>query len=141
MPNGKTHDIISFITIPIIGVITWLITMNLTYTFFILSTYVFSSFMFNGDLDIISRPYNRWWVFKIIWVPYQMIFKHRSIFTHGIIIGTIVRLIYLGLLPFLYFYFIKDINFLLLIKPDILICTLFGLELGSTIHTISDKLF
>ncbi|MDZ7785998.1 MAG: DUF2227 family putative metal-binding protein [Candidatus Saccharibacteria bacterium] len=27
----------------------------------------------------------------MIWIPYQLIFEHRSVFTHGIIIGTVVR--------------------------------------------------
>jgi len=98
--------------------------------------------MFNGDLDTNSKPYNRWWVFKMIWIPYQLMFNHRSIFTHGIIIGTIIRLIYIGILPFLFFYFYKNLNILTeLIPIRYLIISFMGLELGNTIHTLSDKIF
>lgn len=130
--------------------------------------------MFNGDLDIKSRPYNRWLLFKYIWLPYRKLFNHRSIWTHGIIIGTIVRIIYFVLIVSLLLggtYLILDIiyNDVNMIKLGFKISRFFnisvvntyyeykdfgfsninwgsvmfiflGLELGNTIHTLSDKL-
>jgi len=139
MPDGKIHDEISLITTPVIAGLVWFVFGNTESLVIITVSYIFASFMFNGDLDIVSKPYNRWWLFKIIWVPYQMMFKHRSIFTHGIIIGTLVRILYLGLLPFLYFQFIRDIDLIkYIISPESLYILL-GLELGNTMHTLADK--
>lgn len=139
MPNGKTHDRITFITAPIVMVSSLIILGGVVDTIIITSTFFFASMMFNGDLDTNSRPYNRWWLFKVVWVPYQMLFTHRSIFTHGIVIGTIVRLIYLSplfiLISKIFHLNLQEINW------HYLLLIFIGLELGNSIHTISDKLF
>lgn len=143
MPNGKTHDIITFIILPVICIGTYLHS-NIIITLIISSSYLFSSLMFNGDLDTNSRPYNRWWIFKMIWIPYQIIFYHRSVFTHGIIIGTLIRIIYVMIIPviIIYFSFGYEIisNFINTYHWE-LIYILIGLEAGSSVHTISDTIF
>lgn len=142
MPCGKTHDKITFTLLPIIGIITYLILNDFIETLIIIILYLFSSLMFNGDLDTNSKPYNRWFILKMIWIPYQLMFKHRSIFTHGIIIGTIIRVIYIGIIPLIYYFLYSDFNFNVEnIKISYIIMIFIGLELGSTIHTISDKIF
>ena len=107
MPSGKTHDKISIIGIPVILSVPILINLDYFLIIILLISYLFASFMFNGDLDIVSKPYNRWGFLKFIWIPYQTIFSHRSIFTHGIILGTVIRLLYLGSIIFLILYFIN----------------------------------
>lgn len=140
MPNGKTHDTITFITTPIIGGICFYLTdMKTTILFLIL--YLFSSLMFNGDLDTNSRPYNRWWIFKMIWIPYQLMFTHRSIFTHGLIIGTIIRLLYISIIPLIIFIVKGNLQIITSINLNMLLLIFIGLEAGSAIHTISDKIF
>ena len=145
MPNGKQHDRITHITAPIIGVGVFGVLTNikngvdlmsaLILTLILMSAYYFSSLMFNGDLDTNSRPYNRWWLFKMLWVPYQVMFKHRSFWTHGIIVGTVVRLLYLSPLIVLIF-----VTFNLSINWFYIIPLLVGLELGNTVHTVSDAI-
>ena len=146
MPNGKSHDRITHYTTPLVGLGTIAILLNLNngmtllsvliITLIIMSTYFFASMMFNGDLDMHSKPFNRWWVFKMIWIPYQLMFAHRSFWTHGIIIGTVVRLLYLSPIFIGIFYLfnisISNINWYYLIP------ILIGLELGNTVHTLSD---
>jgi len=142
MPNGKTHDKISIITAPVVLGVSYYITDNIELTGIIFLTYLFSSFMFNGDLDTNSRPYNRWWLFKMIWIPYQLMFHHRSVFTHGIIIGTVVRLLYLCIIPLSIYYFqTGNIHINEIIDLEILLYVFIGLELGSAVHTISDYTF
>ncbi len=141
MPNGKTHDIITYLTTPVVGIMGYVITSDIKTTLILMSTYFFASMMFNGDLDTNSRPYNRWFVFKMIWIPYQLLFHHRSIFTHGIIIGTIIRIIYLGLIPFIFILIKGNLDVITSINLNIIIIMFIGLELGSAIHTISDKIF
>ena len=102
-------------------------------------SYLFASYMFNGDLDIYSTPYRRWSSLRFIWKPYQNTFSHRSFFTHGLIIGTIVRLIYLLIIPIIILSFL-GMNISIFFSP-IAFLIYFGLELGSAVHTIADKTY
>ncbi len=52
--------------------------------------------MFGPDLDIYSRQYQRWGLLRWIWIPYQKSLRHRSFLSHGPIIGTTLRVIYLS---------------------------------------------
>ena len=140
MPNGKTHDTISLLMLPVVIVGGYLVLSNL-YLILILSlSYLFSSFMFNGDLDANTRHYNRWYVFKMVWIPYQLMFYHRSIFTHGILIGTIVRILYIGSIPYLLLYYGKGINVLDYLTINEMLVIFVGLELGNLCHSIPDWL-
>lgn len=141
MPNGKTHDIITVITAPIVAGISYYFLKDIKTTSIIFGLYVFSSLMFNGDLDTNSAPYNRWWLLKMIWIPYQLMFSHRSIFTHGLIIGTVIRILYLGAIPFMVFAFKGQINTIATLNSQLIILIFIGLEAGSAVHTISDKMF
>ena len=141
MPNGKTHDIITLVITPVVAYGTYHFTNDYKITGIILIAYLFASFMFNGDLDTNSAPYNRWWLLKMIWIPYQEMFYHRSIFSHGLIIGTIIRVIYVGLIPFLIIYFTNGNNIFTNINWNLVLILSIGLEAGSAIHTITDKIF
>ena len=139
MPSGKTHDTISIIFLPILLATLYFIGLEILPLILITVSYLFSSFMFNGDLDLPSKPYYRWSILRFIWKPYQSTFSHRSIYTHGIIIGTIIRLIYLGFIPFMIMFLIdSDMSYLFNIK---LFYIFLGLEIGAALHTISDYLF
>lgn len=47
------------------------------------------------DLDLpVSNAKNRWGFIGILWVPYEVLIKHRSIWSHGILIGATIRFIY-----------------------------------------------
>jgi uncharacterized metal-binding protein len=52
--------------------------------------------MFGPDLDIHSRQFIRWGWLRWIWIPYQKTLRHRSIFSHGPVIGTTLRVVYLA---------------------------------------------
>jgi len=138
MPSGKTHDIITAVTTPIIGIVAYTNTTIVNMMYLTIS-YLFASLMFNGDLDIKSRPYRRWLFLKWIWIPYRKVFPHRSIWTHGIIIGTVIRIIYLMIFYIgIWNIFNLNLNYNT-INWYYVIIILIGLELGNTIHTISDK--
>lgn len=154
MPSGKTHDKINFI---FLFVLTFLF-MNV-FNFFTFGTIgiVLSMCSFIGfyigtiylspDLDVKSKPFYRWKSLKIIWKPYQKIFSHRSIFTHGILIGDFIRIIYLiiWLLPFYFLikhYLFKNIDELIInfisTQQLFLIFTFLGITLASTFHIVTD---
>jgi uncharacterized metal-binding protein len=50
---------------------------------------------FSPDLDCPSKPYKRWSLARVIWIPYQRLVKHRSPISHSPIIGTAGRIVYL----------------------------------------------
>jgi len=141
MPDGKIHDNIAYITTPIVMALSAFFVNDFKCIAIITISYLFASLMFNGDLDTNSRPYNRWFIFKMIWIPYQLMFNHRSIFTHGIIIGTVIRLLYLGIIPFIIIYIKGNLDIITSIDLNIIILIFVGLELGSAAHTIADKIY
>ena len=58
--------------------------------------FLFGGLMFGPDLDIYSKQYQRWGWLRWIWLPYQKSLRHRSFLSHGPIVGTTLRLLYLA---------------------------------------------
>ena len=50
------------------------------------------------DLDVRSTALRRWGVLRGIWWPYRRLFPHRSLFSHGPLIGMALRLAWLSAL-------------------------------------------
>jgi uncharacterized metal-binding protein len=96
MPSGATHDRITLISLPIVSGLTLLISRSASITLSLAGGFLFSGLMFGPDLDIYSLQFKRWGMLRWIWRPYQKSMRHRSWFSHGPIIGTLVRLVYLG---------------------------------------------
>src|SRR5438477_6481440 len=94
MPSGKTHDAITFILAAPTFAAAWGLTGKLALAFLATGAMLFGGFMFGPDLDIQSRQYTRWGIFRFIWFPYKVIFRHRSRWSHGIIFGTLIRVLY-----------------------------------------------
>ncbi|MEW6732847.1 MAG: metal-binding protein [Acidobacteriota bacterium] len=94
MPSGKTHDLITLLLAPPTLLVAYLFTADLQLSAIATGTMLFGGLMFGPDLDIDSRPYKRWGPLRILWWPYRTFFPHRSRFTHGIILGTLVRIAY-----------------------------------------------
>lgn len=96
MPSGKTHDRLTWVaTVPTAG-IAWGLTHSGLDTLLGALGLLFGGLMFGPDLDLKSRQYYRWGPLRWIWLPYQGCFKHRSTFTHGLLLGLPVRLLYLA---------------------------------------------
>ena len=138
MPNGKTHDIITFVAAPVVAGATYWLTKDFKTSAIIFICYLFASFMFNGDLDMNSKPYNRWWLFKMIWIPYQLMFHHRSVFTHGLVIGTVIRILYISIIPLIIFSCKGQLHVVKAINWHLAVLIFIGLEAGAAIHTIAD---
>ena len=94
MPSGKTHDTITLILALPTFFVVWGTTRSLLLASMATGAMLFSGFMFGPDLDILSRQYTRWGVFRFLWLPYRVVFRHRSRWTHGIVFGTLIRIIY-----------------------------------------------
>lgn len=94
MPSGKTHDAITIILAAPTFVAAWGLTGNLALALLATGAMLFGGFMFGPDLDILSRQYTRWGIFRFLWLPYRALFRHRSRWSHGIIFGTLIRVLY-----------------------------------------------
>ena len=95
MPSGRTHDRITLWALPFVVVVTFWQTHSGNLTLLVASGFMFGGLMFGPDLDIYSRQFQRWGWLRWIWLPYQKRLRHRSFFSHGPIIGTTLRVLYL----------------------------------------------
>jgi len=94
MPSGRTHDAITILTALPVFAIGYSITGGVASSSVVTAAYLFGGLMFGPDLDTVSRQYSRWSIFKFIWIPYRRFFSHRSRFSHGLIFGALLRVIY-----------------------------------------------
>ncbi|MGC2236938.1 MAG: metal-binding protein [Pyrinomonadaceae bacterium] len=94
MPSGKTHDAITFLFVAPVFAASWSITRNVALSATVTFTFLFGGLMFGPDLDTMSKQYTRWSFFRFLWYPYQAFFKHRSRWSHGLIFGTFLRVVY-----------------------------------------------
>jgi uncharacterized metal-binding protein len=97
MPAGSTHDRITLWTLPLVGGLFWLLSRNGNLTLLWCSGYLLGGLILGPDLDIRSRPYKRWGWLRWIWIPYQRGLRHRSFWSHGPVVGTLVRVVYLAI--------------------------------------------
>jgi uncharacterized metal-binding protein len=148
MPGGKTHDMINIaVLIVVLAVLSYLTMWNVNemavkyldiYTIAVFSlSYLFATFFLSPDLDIESKPYKRWKMFRILWWPYKVIFKHRG-FSHNPIIGPLSIVINLALIVAL---------LLLLMGIELhkghlrlIVVATIGMVLSMEVHIISDFL-
>lgn len=96
MPSGRTHDRITLWCLPFVIGLSFGVTRSLPLTGIICLAFLVGGFMLGPDLDIHSIQYKRWGPVRWIWLPYQIGLKHRSRLSHGPIIGTALRVIYLA---------------------------------------------
>lgn len=95
MPSGRVHDRITLWCLPWLVLLTLLLTRSGELALLAAAGFLFSGLMFGPDLDIYSVQFKRWGWLRWIWIPYQKALSHRSQLSHGLLIGTILRLLYL----------------------------------------------
>lgn len=97
MPSGKTHDRITYAAAAPAGMACYATLGAWEPALCLAGGVLFGGLMFGPDLDVKSVQYYRWGPLRWIWWPYQRMFSHRSTWTHGLVWGLLVRLIYLSL--------------------------------------------
>ncbi len=104
MPSGKTHDVITFFLIAPTFAATYAVTQEIPVSTLVTLGMLIGGLMFGPDLDTVSKQYSRWGIIKFMWYPYQSFFSHRSRWSHGLIFGTLFRVIYfLGVSTLIFF--------------------------------------
>ena len=155
MPSGRTHDRITLWALPFIAGVTFLQTWSGNLTLLVAGGFMFGGLMFGPDLDIYSRHYQRWGFLRFIWLPYQKSLRHRSFLSHGPIIGTMLRVLYLGTIVGILAIFavviaekLWNISLWQMLSENVVrsltrysaefLSLLLGLELGAMSHSLSD---
>lgn len=98
MPGARTHDLITLVTVAAadIGYAAYAPHPDLTLAALFTTAYVFAGFACAGDLDLDSKEYRRWGPLRFIWWPYRALVPHRSWVSHGLIMGGLIRALYLA---------------------------------------------
>lgn len=94
MPSGKTHDAITILLAAPLAAGGYYATQSLIFASSITAAFLFGGLMFGPDLDTVSIQSSRWGIFRFFWYPYRVFFKHRSRWSHGLVFGTLFRVIY-----------------------------------------------
>lgn len=145
MPNSDTHDKITVALAAPIGVAA-IVATDWTLGLMVLAGYLIGGFMMNGDLDLNSTPYHRWGPLRIIWWPYQKLVRHRSRWSHWPFLGTVSRIVYLGVISSILFaapiYFglidLHAVSSWCVDHVDQFAVFVVGLEAGALSHTLAD---
>lgn len=152
MANGKAHEKINlFFLAAGIAIVMTLINRDWFFEgIFVVLGYIIGTYLMNPDLDLRSRPYRRWGIFRFIWLPYQT-FKHRSVWTHGYIISDLIRYAYLTVWYVIFVYvlsmfidstakeILENSKILFSEYKTLLFSIVFGNMLSSIAHTMTDK--
>jgi uncharacterized metal-binding protein len=96
MPSGQTHDRITLWSLPLVVSLALAVTRNSMSVLLVCGGFLFGGLMLGPDLDIHSIHFKRWGWFRWIWIPYRGSMRHRSPLSHAPIVGTVLRVIYLG---------------------------------------------
>ena len=94
MPSGKTHDAITIALAAPVLAAAFVATGDIWLATVVTVGFLFGGLMFGPDLDTTSKQYSRWKFLKLLWFPYRNFFKHRSRWSHGLVFGTFLRVVY-----------------------------------------------
>ncbi len=109
--------------------------------------FLFGGIWLSPDLDTRSKALKRWGILQWIWWPYRKLIKHRSFLSHGPFIGTTLRILYLGLISYLLLLLFTETNRIeildriqtqVLLRPQIIIALLLGIEASVWLHLLLD---
>ncbi len=139
MPNRATHDTLTLLTTVPLGAGAWVATQDALLTTCAVAGHLFSGLWCSADLDIAGGSYKRWGTLRFIWLPYAWAVRHRHWLSHGLVIGPVLRLAYLGLwlLPLLVV-FGEDVRILIQAHVNAALLALAGFIIGGAVHTLAD---
>jgi uncharacterized metal-binding protein len=105
MPSVRTHDAITLLLAVPAAAAGYMASKSYSMGIITGAAFLFGGLMFGPDLDTVSRQYSRWYFLRFLWFPYRHFFKHRSRFSHGLIFGALIRVVYfMGILTALAFF-------------------------------------
>jgi uncharacterized metal-binding protein len=140
MASGKNHDRSILFTSPVVAIVVGSHSLELGIV--AASAHLLGGLYLSPDLDLKSIPFKRWGVLRVLWLPYQKLIPcHRHWLSHGVIVGSVVRLLYLAalLLP-MWFIFpgLQQVEWMIAWEKAIAFWV--GVELSALNHLLLDGL-
>ncbi len=139
MASGKNHDASILFCTLIVGALTaHYFTPELG--LIVGSAHLLGGWFLSPDLDLKSRPWRRWGILRVLWIPYmRMIPRHRHWMSHGIGVGSALRLLYLAcwVAPLWLLPEVRGIHWAGLSVPNVL-AFLAGVEVSAINHLVLD---
>jgi len=107
--------------------------------------HAFSMLFLSPDLDLRrSRAFGRWGVFRWLWIPYAVMFRHRRI-SHHPVVGPLTRILYLLTIVALFLVALWATTGrripLGLPQVEILMALVAGLYLPNLAHIVADHVY
>jgi uncharacterized metal-binding protein len=72
MASGRNHDRSILFASPVVGIVGSAYSIELGIV--VASAHGLGGIYLSPDLDTVSKPFKRWGVFKVLWIPYQKTF-------------------------------------------------------------------
>ena len=94
MASGRVHDRATLLVCFPFGLAVWPL-LGAKAAVLGGAAFVIGGLWLSPDLDTRSRPLRRWGPLRWIWWPYRQLIPHRSLFSHGPLIGMALRLLWL----------------------------------------------
>ncbi len=94
MASGVDHDNATKVWCVPFGLILGIL-MGIQCGFIGCIAFTIGGLWLSPDLDTRSKALVRWGLLKGIWWPYRKLIPHRSLFSHGPLLGTALRISYL----------------------------------------------
>lgn len=97
MASGRDHDRATWLLALPFGALWWPL-LGLEGVICGAAAFLAGGLWLSPDLDTRSNPTRRWGPLRWLWWPYRRLLVHRSLLSHGPLIGSACRLLYLALL-------------------------------------------
>lgn len=146
MSSGRNHDKgTRYLSLGILGLSPALVVfdINPVYGLIIAASEFIGGYYLSPDLDgcsLPSRPFKRWGVLSIYWIPYRNIIPHRHWVSHSPIVSSFIRIAYL-LIPFeLLSNLLVDFSLVsyLTTIPEYALAVFIGVEISCLLHLVMD---
>lgn len=97
MPGDATHVKVAWAVCALIALVMWHYDVAILTILSAIFIFMFGAMFVSPDLDIDSKPYQRWSILKVLWAPYTLYVPHRGTLSHHIILGPLMLCIWLTL--------------------------------------------
>lgn len=100
MPEARVHDALTLAGAALLIPATWAVPSDHRWLScaMVSGGHLLSGWMFSCDLDVSGELAHRWGPLRWIWWPYERWIAHRSWLSHGLVVGPLLRALYLAAL-------------------------------------------
>ena len=147
MSSGRNHDKATYYTAGAILAFSPMLSafgINSIYGLIVAASELIGGYYLSPDMDgtsVPSRPFRRWGIMGIYWMPYRALVPHRHWISHFVVVSSAIRLLYVLFPVELISLFVFDfsvVSFLIKSRSDVLLAIFTGVEISCILHLIMD---